>query len=30
MFVAIMQECLKVSDSGVTIGKECESGLNLQ
>jgi len=27
MFEALMQECLKVSHSGVTIGKD---GLNLQ
>ena len=30
MFVAMMQECLKVSHSGVATGKECKSGLNLQ
>jgi len=30
MFVAMMQECLKVSHSGVNTGKECKSGLNLQ
>jgi len=30
MFLAVMQECLKVSHFGVTTGKECRSGLNLQ
>jgi len=30
MFVAMMQECIRVSHSGVTTGKECKSGLNLQ
>jgi len=30
MFVAMMQECLKVSHYGVTTGKERKSGLNLQ
>jgi len=25
----MMQECLKVSHSGVATGKECKSGLNL-
>jgi len=30
MFVAKMQECLKVSHSGVTTGKEYKSGLKLQ
>jgi len=30
MFVAVMQDCLKISHSGVTTGKECKSGLNLQ
>jgi len=30
MFVAMMQECLKVRHSGVTTGKECKSGLNMQ
>ena len=29
-FVTMMQECLKISHSGVTTGKECKSGLNLQ
>ena len=29
MFVAMMQECLKVSHSGVTTGKECKNGLML-
>jgi len=29
MFVAMMQECLGVSHSGVTTGKECKSNLNL-
>ena len=30
MFVAMIQECLKVSHSGVTTGKEYKSGLKLQ
>jgi len=30
MFISMMQECLKVSHSSVTTGKECKSGINLQ
>jgi len=30
MLLAMMQECLKASHSGVTTDKECKSGLNLQ